>query len=159
MYFLNSATAPRCFRILTMKRYPLYLNGDWETTDATFPVGNPATGEIFARISTVGRARVAQAIQDAHAAFQTWRRLTGKARGEYLQKIASEVERRRDEIARTLTMENGKPFTQSQAEVTMTIDHLRWFAEEARRAYGRIVPHQVEGKRHLIIKTPMGVVG
>ncbi|PYI86484.1 MAG: succinate-semialdehyde dehydrogenase (NADP(+)), partial [Verrucomicrobia bacterium] len=142
-----------------MKRYPLFLNGEWETTDATLPVVNPATSETFARISTVGRARVAQAIQDAHAAFQTWRQLTGKARGEYLQKIASEVERRRDEIARTLTMENGKPFTQSQAEVTMTIDHLRWFAEEARRAYGRIVPHQVEGKRHLIIKTPMGVVG
>src|SRR5208282_2789955 len=54
--------------------------------------------------------------------------------------------------------ENGKPLAQSVGEVGMSVDHLRWFAEEARRAYGRIVPHQADGKRHLVVKTPMGVV-
>jgi succinate-semialdehyde dehydrogenase / glutarate-semialdehyde dehydrogenase len=142
-----------------MKTYPLYLNAEWIVSEQTLPVVNPATGTPFARMATVDRARVAQALQDGHNAFRSWRQLTGKARGEFLQKIAAKVEGRRDEIARTMTMENGKPLAQSNAEVAMTIDHLRWFAEEARRAYGRAVPHQVDGKRHLVIKSPMGVVG
>src|SRR5207245_2132740 len=58
-----------------------------------------------------------------------------------------------------ITLENGKPLAQSEGEVAMSLDHLRWFAEEARRAYGRIIPPQVEGKRHLVFKTPIGVVG
>jgi succinate-semialdehyde dehydrogenase / glutarate-semialdehyde dehydrogenase len=141
-----------------MKTYRLYLNGQFVRTQKTIRVVNPSTTEVFAEICTVERAVVAQAIKDAHAAFQNWRALTGKARGAFLNKIADEVERRRDEIARAITMENGKPLAQSLGEITMTVDHLRWFAEEARRAYGRIVPHQTDGKRHLVIKTPVGVV-
>lgn len=141
-----------------MKIYSLYLNGEWVRTQKTIRVVNPATTEIFAEVCTVDRAVVAQAVKDAHAAFQSWRALTGKARGVFLNKIADELERRRDEIARTITMENGKPLAQSLGEVAMSVDHLRWFAEEARRAYGRIVPHQADGKRHLVIKTPLGVV-
>lgn len=141
-----------------MKVYPLYLNGQWVRTQKTIRVVNPATAKAFAEISTVDRAAVAQAIHDAHAAFPGWRTLTGKARGELLQKVADEMQRRRDDIARVMTMENGKPLAQSLAEVDISVDHFRWFAEEARRAYGRTIPHQVEGKRHLVIKTPMGVV-
>ncbi len=141
-----------------MKTHPLYLNGEFVTSEPSLTVVNPATGEPFEKISTVSRARVAQAIADAHAAFSSWRQVPGKARGDFLLKIAAEVERRKDDIARTMTMENGKPLTQSNGEVAMTIDHLRWFAEEARRGYGRIIPNQVDGKRHLVIKTPMGVV-
>src|SRR4029077_16393829 len=96
--------------------------------------------------------------RDAHEAFSHWRQLPGKARGDFLHQIAAEVQRRREEIARLITLENGKPLSQSEGEVAMTIDHLTWFAEEARRGYGRIVPNQVEGKRHLVVKTPMGVV-
>ena len=142
-----------------MKTYPLYLNSEWVTTAATLSVVNPATGEAFAHISTVSRDQVAQALKVAHGAFPGWRQLPGKARGEFLHKIANELERRRDEIARTITLENGKPLAQGLGEVTMSADHLRWFAEEAKRAYGRIIPNQVEGKRHLAIKTPIGVVG
>ena len=142
-----------------MKTYPLYLNGEFITTEQTKAVINPANGEPFANISTIDRSRVAQAINDAHSAFAGWRKLTGKVRGEYLHTIASNLEARKDEIAKTITMENGKPLAQSLGEVAMTVDHLRWFAEEARRAYGRIVPNQVDGKRHLIIKSPLGVVG
>jgi succinate-semialdehyde dehydrogenase/glutarate-semialdehyde dehydrogenase len=141
-----------------MKTHPLYLNGEFVVSEPTLEVVNPATGEAFARISTIDSRRVTQAVSDAHGAFPRWRALTGKARGEFLRKIASEIEQRRDEIARTITMENGKPLAQSQGEVAMSIDHLGWFAEEARRAYGRIVPHQADGKRHLVVKVPMGVV-
>jgi succinate-semialdehyde dehydrogenase / glutarate-semialdehyde dehydrogenase len=142
-----------------MKTHPLYLNGEWFTADSSKPVVNPATGEAFARISMIERARVAEAVNDAHAAFASWRRLTGKARGAYLNRLADQLEQRRDEVARTVTLENGKPLAQSLGEVAMAVDHLRWFAEEARRAYGRIVPHQVDGKRHLVVKSPVGVVG
>ncbi|HKQ38689.1 MAG TPA: NAD-dependent succinate-semialdehyde dehydrogenase [Verrucomicrobiae bacterium] len=142
-----------------MKTFPLYLNGNWVETRETINVVNPATGEPFAAMSVVGRAEIVKAIERAHEAFLLWRKQTGKARGEYLQKIANELERRKDEVARTITMENGKPLPQSMAELNLSIDHLRWFAEEARRTYGRMVPHQVEGKRHLVIKSPMGVVG
>jgi succinate-semialdehyde dehydrogenase/glutarate-semialdehyde dehydrogenase len=106
----------------------------------------------------VPRTVVAQAITDAHAALPAWRALTGKARGEFLRRIADELERRSGEVARTITLENGKPLAQSQGEVAMSVDHLRWFAEEARRVYGRIVPPQVDRKRHLIVKMPVGVV-
>jgi succinate-semialdehyde dehydrogenase/glutarate-semialdehyde dehydrogenase len=142
-----------------MKTYPLYLNGDWYVSDTFQRVVNPATGETIARVSTIDRERVAQAISDAQVAFQSWRKLTGKQRGLFLHAIADEMEGRSAEIARTMTRENGKPLAQSQTEVAFAVDHLRWFAEEARRAYGRIVPHQVDGKRHLVIKSPMGVVG
>jgi succinate-semialdehyde dehydrogenase/glutarate-semialdehyde dehydrogenase len=141
-----------------MKTYPLYLNGNWITTENSFEVVNPATGQAFARMSAVDRARVAQAISDAAAAFSSWKRVPGKTRGEWLEKISGELERRAEEIARLITLENGKPLAQSQAEVAMSVDHLRWFAGEARRAYGRVVPHHVEGKRHLVLKTPVGVV-
>jgi succinate-semialdehyde dehydrogenase/glutarate-semialdehyde dehydrogenase len=142
-----------------MKTYPVYLDGELTITEKTVMVHNPASGEGFARMSVVDRPMVSQAIQDAHEAFVGWRHLSGKGRGEMLQKIASELHRRREEIARLITLENGKPLTQSQGEVAMAEDHLRWFGEEARRAYGRVIPHQVEDKRHLTLKTPIGVVG
>jgi|ERR1043166_8856342 succinate-semialdehyde dehydrogenase/glutarate-semialdehyde dehydrogenase len=142
-----------------MKTYPLYLHGQFVTTEKTISVTNPATGELLGKLSTVDRAAVAKAIDDAHRAFLDWRRLPAKSRGDFLHKIANEVERRIDEIARLITLENGKPLAQSRGELGMTLDHLRWFAEEARRAYGRVIPHQVDNKRHLVVKTPMGVVG
>ena len=141
-----------------MKTAPLYLNGEFVTTNNVLLVRNPATGETLAQMSTCGRAGVAQALADAHIAFQSWRNVVGRTRGDFLLKIAAEVERRKDEFARTITLENGKPLAQSAGEVAMTIDHLRWFAEEARRGYGRVIPPQVEGKRHLVIKSPLGVV-
>jgi succinate-semialdehyde dehydrogenase/glutarate-semialdehyde dehydrogenase len=140
------------------KVYPVYLNGQWVRTQKTIRIVNPASGEAFAEVCAVDRAAVAQAITDAHAAFPGWRALTAKARGEFLHKIAEEMQRRRDEIARAITMENGKPLAQSLTEMDVAIDHVRWFAEEARRAYGRVIPNQVDGKRHLAIKSPFGVV-
>jgi succinate-semialdehyde dehydrogenase/glutarate-semialdehyde dehydrogenase len=84
--------------------------------------------------------------------------VTARGRGEVLEKISDELERRREEIARIITLENGKPISQSQGEVALALDHLRWFAGEARRVYGRVVPQQTESKRHLVLKSPVGVV-
>jgi succinate-semialdehyde dehydrogenase/glutarate-semialdehyde dehydrogenase len=138
---------------------PLYLNGKWVETPDALDVVNPATGEVFARVGTIARDRVARAISDAADAWLSWRKLSGKQRGAYILKIIEALGKRAEEIARTITLENGKPLPQSRGEVAMTIDHFRWFAAEAERAYGRVVPNQVAGKRHLVLRTPMGVVG
>jgi succinate-semialdehyde dehydrogenase/glutarate-semialdehyde dehydrogenase len=137
----------------------LYLSGRWVEPRDLLDVTNPATGQVFARVGTVRRDEVARALADAHAAWPAWRRLSGKQRGVYLGNIADVLERRSDDIARTITLENGKPLPQSRGELAMTADHLRWFAAEAERAYGRVVPGQVEGKRHLVLRSPIGVVG
>ena len=142
-----------------MQTSALYLNGEWVTTATTRPVINPATGEMVGQMSMADRPRVAQALDDAHRASPAWRALPAKARGQYLHGIADQLEQRTDEIARLITLENGKPIAQSKGEIAISVDHLRWFAEEARRAYGRVVPQQVDGKRHLVLKSPIGVVG
>ena len=142
-----------------MKTYQAYLNGEFVDGDKTVDVVNPATSEVFAKMAMLPRTRVAEALTAAANVFESWRRLTGKARGEWLNKIADEVTRRRDEIGRTITTENGKPLAQSLAETNMSIDHLRWFADEAKRGYGRMVPNWLENKRNVVIKSPVGVVG
>jgi succinate-semialdehyde dehydrogenase/glutarate-semialdehyde dehydrogenase len=96
--------------------------------DSAWDVTNPADGEVFARISTINRARLAQAITDAHTAFVGWRQLTAKARGEFLRRTAAELEGHREEVARLISRENGKPLAQSLAEVAISVDHLQWFA-------------------------------
>ena len=141
-----------------MKTHPVYLNGDFVSTEETLSVRNPATNEEVGRMSCISRERVAKAIFDAHQAFKHWRQVTSKSRGELLSNLAEKLEQRRSEIARTITLESGKPLSQSLGEVAMSVAHLRWFAEEARRAYGRIIPPMVDGKRHLVIKSPLGVV-
>jgi len=142
-----------------METKKLYLNGQWTGSDEAITVTNPATEEPIAKVASVGRDVLRRALDDAQRSFEGWRSTPAKARGDYLLAVASEMQRRSEEIARIMTMEAGKPLSQSRGEVAGSIDHLRWFAEECRRAYGRIIPHQVQGKRHLVIKSPVGVVG
>lgn len=142
-----------------METRPLFVEGVWITGDETFPVFDPGTGECIAQVTKVGAEVAHQAVESAHRARRMWRETTGRSRGAILAAAASILEGRMDEVARTLTRENGKPLGQSVAEVNGAVDHLRWFSEEARRSYGRIVPNQVADKRHLILKEPVGVVG
>jgi succinate-semialdehyde dehydrogenase / glutarate-semialdehyde dehydrogenase len=137
---------------------PLYIDGAWVETGTTFTVVDPGNGETVAEVASGGRDEARRALQSAARALPGWRDLTGMQRGDLLLAAAQAMTRRREEIARTVTRENGKPYDQSAGEVDVSIDHLRWFAEEARRGYGRIVPNQVQGKRHLILKQPVGVV-
>ncbi len=141
------------------KVHKVYLGGKWIETGEEIHVKNPATGEAFASVAAVNRDHVREAFTAAQASYPAWRGLTAKERGTLLLRIADEVHKRADEIARIITLENGKPLAQSKGEMAMTEDHLRWFAEEGRRAYGRLIPHQVQGKRNMVVKTPIGVVG
>jgi succinate-semialdehyde dehydrogenase / glutarate-semialdehyde dehydrogenase len=137
----------------------VFLSGKWVETARELEVVNPANGQVFASVSTVDREQVRGALTAAHEAFAGWRALTAKERGAILHRVADELVKRRDEIARTITLENGKPLAQSKGEVGMTEDHLRWFAEEGKRAYGRMIPQQDGRKRTMVIKTPIGPVG
>lgn len=142
-----------------LEPHKIYLNGEWITTDHHLNVVNPADGSVFARVCTVDRGQVQVALNAAHKAFSSWRALTARERGGILLRVADELKRRQNEIAHIITIENGKPLPQSKGEVAMAEDHLRWFAEEGKRAYGRMIPQQDPRKRNLVIQSPIGPVG
>jgi succinate-semialdehyde dehydrogenase/glutarate-semialdehyde dehydrogenase len=136
-----------------------FIEGKWVNTADELEVVDPATARPFAKVSKINHSHLSDALRAAEAAFAPWRAKTALERGAVLHRVADLLLGRRAEIARAITMENGKPLAQSEGEVSMTVDHLRWFAEEARRVYGRSIPNQVSGKRHFVVKTPIGVVG
>jgi succinate-semialdehyde dehydrogenase/glutarate-semialdehyde dehydrogenase len=141
------------------RTYSSYIGSEWRRGGAEFDVVDPATAEPFARVSTVGAAEIQEALVNAQNALPAWRSRTVKDRGVLLHKVADELIRRKAEFAQIITRENGKPLAQSEGEVLMSEDHLRWFAEEAKHAYGRLIPNHVADKRHMVIRTPIGVVG
>lgn len=136
-----------------------FIAGRWKETESRLDVVNPATAKRFVQVSTIQAADVKDALRSAAQAFPAWRETSARERGNLLRRVADELVRRKAEIACIITMENGKPLAQSEGEVAMAEDHLRWFAEEGRRIYGRTIPHHLQGKRHMVIKTPIGVVG
>ena len=136
-----------------------YIAGQWRETESRINVVNPATAKPFVQVSTIQAANVKEALQSAAQAFPLWRETDARERGTLLRRVADELAWRKAEIAHLITLENGKPLAQSEGEVAMAEDHLRWFAEEGRRVYGRTIPHHIHGKRHVVIKTPIGVVG
>ena len=138
----------------------MYIDGKWvEAHDGrTYAVINPATEETLAEIAYGGRAEARQALEAAHRAMPAWMKLTSWDRARILKKTAELMRERIDNIARTLTMEQGKPLPEAKAEINHSADTFEWFAEEGKRAYGQIIPQAVNPKRHLTIKHPVGVV-
>lgn len=145
-------------RVALMATEKLFLGGQWVEGTSSIPVVDPGNREVIAEVATVGRVETRKALEAADAAWPGWKATTGKARGAILRKTADILESRSDEIARTIARENGKPLAQARGEVNMAIDHFGWFAEEARRGFGRNIPRQAEGKRHMVIRQPVGVV-
>jgi len=142
------------------KTYGLFVNGEWQEArnGKTFPVRNPATGEVLAEVVDGGVAETRAAIEAAHAAFPSWSATTADKRSAVLSKAAQLLIERADELARVLTMENGKPVAESRGEVIVGAQFLQWNAEEARRIYGEVVPSAAADRRVLTIKQPVGVV-
>ncbi|WP_368653988.1 NAD-dependent succinate-semialdehyde dehydrogenase [Ornithinibacillus sp. 4-3] len=137
----------------------LYINGEWIKTEDKMDVFNPATGELIESVSTGGKEYAKQAIQDAKEAFKTWKKLTAKERGSYLAKAAEIMKSKADQLAETITKENGKPLPDAKGEVASGIEHLEWYAEEAKRVYGDTVPASSPDRQLLVIKQPIGVCG
>ncbi|TMC70139.1 MAG: NAD-dependent succinate-semialdehyde dehydrogenase [Chloroflexi bacterium] len=124
----------------------------------TFVVHDPATGEEIARVADADRSAIEAAIAAAHAAFPSWSALPSESRAELLHRAHHLLVERTEPIARLLTRENGKPLSESRAEVSMSARFLLWHAEEAKRTYGRVVPPSVKDRRILVLRQPVGVV-
>jgi succinate-semialdehyde dehydrogenase/glutarate-semialdehyde dehydrogenase len=138
----------------------MFIDGKWVEADSgrTLGVINPATEEVIAEVAYGGRAETRRALEAAHRAMPAWMKLTSWDRAKVLRKTGDLMRERADAIARTLTMEQGKPVAESRAEVLHSADTFEWFAEEGKRAYGQVIPNSQPIKRHMTIKHPVGVV-
>ncbi|HEV2440548.1 MAG TPA: NAD-dependent succinate-semialdehyde dehydrogenase [bacterium] len=146
---------------MAVKQYPLFIDGRWVNGNgrAGFEVLNPATSEPIATVAD-GSVEEARAAVDAAArAFPGWAAKTALERGAVLLKARDILSSRLDALARLVTEENGKPVAEARGEVAFAIQYLPWFAEEARRVYGEIVPPPVPHKRLWVTSQPLGVVG
>jgi succinate-semialdehyde dehydrogenase/glutarate-semialdehyde dehydrogenase len=145
----------------TTTQKKMFIDGKWCDADSgkTLGVINPATEEVLAEVAYGGRAETRRALEAAHRAMQSWMKLTSWDRAKVLKKTAELMRERADAIARTLTMEQGKPVAEAKAEILHSADTFEWFGEEGKRAYGQVIPNSVPGKRHVTIKHPIGVVG
>ncbi len=114
---------------------------------------NPADESVVAEVAYGGRADAERAIEAAATAFPAWRALSAYDRAKVLKKTADLMRERADAIARTLTMEQGKPLAEAKAEVLHSADTFEWFAEEGKRAYGQVIPPANVAKRHYASST------
>ena len=139
----------------------MYIGGAWvaAANGRTMRVANPATGEVLAELPDAGREDAWRAIDEAARAFPRWAGTPAVERGRILRRVHDLMTERRDSLARLVTQENGKPFEEAKREVTFATAYFSWFAEEARRVHGQIVPPPVPGKRLWVLKQPIGVVG
>jgi len=139
----------------------MYIKGAWEAASGnkTFDVFNPANGEKIASVPDGSREHAAQAIQAAAQAFTSWRRQTAYQRSGLLYKAWELMLQRKEDIARQMTLEQGKPLRAARNEVQYGADFLLWFAEEAKRAYGETIPAPRPDQRFLVLHHPVGVVG
>ncbi|MFE3838760.1 NAD-dependent succinate-semialdehyde dehydrogenase [Pseudogemmobacter sonorensis] len=124
----------------------------------TQPLLNPATGEQISTVPHASAADLDAALAAAEAAFALWKNETAINRYRIMMKAADLIDERLEAIARTLTMENGKPLAEARGEIAFSAEATRWYAEEGKRAYGRIVPGRVPGQRQMVYKEPVGVV-
>ncbi len=137
------------------------INGEWvdARSGSTWDLVNPATEEVIMQVP-FGSVYDAQAALDfAAAAFRQWSRTTPYERAGILRKAADWILDRADELAVITTEESGKPLRESAGEWRSAANYLRWFAEEAKRAYGRTVPAMLQGRRVMVVHQPIGVVG
>jgi succinate-semialdehyde dehydrogenase / glutarate-semialdehyde dehydrogenase len=139
----------------------MYIDGAWcdSIQGRKLAVINPADESVVAEVAFGGKEDAERAIAAATRAFPAWRALSAYDRAKVLKKTADLMRDRADQIARTLTMEQGKPIAEARMEVLHTADTFEWFAEEGKRAYGRIIPPTNVAKRYYAIKHPVGVVG
>jgi succinate-semialdehyde dehydrogenase / glutarate-semialdehyde dehydrogenase len=137
------------------------VGGEWITKGAagTTPVTDPATGVMLGTVPNCGKAETAQAIAAAAQAFPDWRAKLATERAELLRRLHALILEHQDDLARLLTAEQGKPLAEARAEVGMSAAYVLWFAEEARRIYGDVIPSPWKHRKILVTKEPVGVVG
>lgn len=137
-----------------------YIDGVWvdAADQKSFAVLNPATGESIATVPSVSAAQVEQAVLAAETALKTWKLTTSKERSALLRKWFNLIVENQEDLAVILSTEQGKPLTESRGEILYGASFIEWFAEEAKRTYGDVIPHDKHGRRLVVIKQPVGVV-
>ncbi len=138
-----------------------FINGEWleSSSGETLEVNNPASLEIIGNVPKCSITETKKAIDDANKAFQTWKETTAKERSVILKKWGELITENVDDLAKIMTIEQGKPLAEAKGEILMGATYIEFYAEEAKRVYGDIVPDPRPGKRIVIIKQPVGVVG
>jgi len=144
----------------TLFREACYVDGEWIQADSgqSVPVDNPATGEVIGKVPKVGMVETKRAIEAANRAFLTWSKKTAKERAGILRRWFDLMMANQEDLARLMTVEQGKPLTESRGEVAYAAAFLEWFGEEAKRIYGDTIPQHQADKRIVVIKQPIGVV-
>ncbi|MDR5754587.1 MULTISPECIES: NAD-dependent succinate-semialdehyde dehydrogenase [unclassified Caballeronia] len=143
---------------MTLVRKGHYIDGAWIQSAETYPVRNPATAEIIADVAKAGARETRQAIDAAQKAFPAWRALTAKERGARLKRWGELMLARRDALAELLTREQGKPLAEAKGEVAYAASFFEWFAEEAKRSYGDVIPSPKPDSKIIVTREPVGVV-
>lgn len=146
-----------------MQTYPdvkLFINGEWRDAigGETIEVTDPATDEVIGKIAHARKADLDLALQAADKGFKIWRDTAPFERSKMMRKAADILRERADNIAWLMTREQGKPLAQSKMEIMGAADTIDWFAEEARRTYGQIIPARFSGVNQMTIKQPVGPV-
>ena len=140
-------------------REQCYIDGAWVAADSkkTFPVDNPASGEIIGNVPDMGVAETKRAIEAADKAWPAWRAKTAKERAAILRKWFDLMMANQDDLGLILTTEQGKPLAEAKGEIAYGASFVEWFAEEAKRIYGDVIPQHQADKRILVLKQPIGV--
>lgn len=141
--------------------YQQHIGGEWRDAlnGSSWSVINPATEDVIREVPFGDGRDCHAAIEAASLAFPAWSRYTPYQRGAILKKAADLMRERNDELARTTTLESGKPLLQSRGEWAVAADLFEWFAEEGKRAYGRVIPSRNAARRLTVLRQPVGVVG
>ncbi|GLU41400.1 MULTISPECIES: NADP-dependent succinate-semialdehyde dehydrogenase [Pseudomonas] len=140
-------------------RQQAYIDGAWVDADngQTLKVNNPASNEIIGSVPKMGAAETRRAIEAADRALPAWRALTAKDRANKLRRWFELMIENQDDLARLMTLEQGKPLTEAKGEIAYAASFLEWFGEEAKRVYGDMIPGHQPDKRLMVIKQPIGV--
>ncbi len=140
-------------------RQQAFIDGAWVDADngQTIKVYNPATGEILGTVPKMGAAETRRAIEAADQALPAWRALTAKERGGKLRRWFELMIENQNDLARLMTLEQGKPLAEAKGEIVYAASFIEWFAEEAKRINGDVIPGHQSDKRLIVIKQPIGV--
>lgn len=136
-----------------------FIDGKFQSLGKlSFKVLNPANEEILSKVNDGGVLITKKAIKSSEIAFKSWSKLTAKSRSLYLENLNKLILDNKNELAKLITLECGKPINESIGEVLYGASFIKWFAEEGKRTYGEVIPTTHENKRMIVIKQPVGVV-
>lgn len=146
-------------RDATLLKTQAYINGEWVNADdqKTIDVTNPANGEVVATVPNMGQTEAKAAVKAAFVAQKAWQNKSAKERSQLLRRWFDLLMENRDDLATILTVEQGKPIAEAKGEIAYGASYIEWFAEEAKRVYGDVIPAPSADKRIIVTKQPIGV--